>query len=52
MPQLWHDGHAIEPQQNPSTQLPVAHWLSLMQLAPVVSLPTQAPALQNAPAAH
>ena len=51
-PQLWHDGHEVEPQQNPSMQLPVAHWASLMQVAPMARLPTQAPPLQNEPAAH
>jgi hypothetical protein len=48
-PQLGHD---VEPQQNPSTQLPVAHWRSVMQLAPMSNLATQPPLLQNAPAAH
>ena len=51
-PQLWHDGHDVEPQQNPSTQLPVAHWALVMQLAPVPRLGTQAPPLQNETASH
>ena len=52
MPQLWHDGHDVEPQQNPSTQLPVAHWAPVMQLSPFARLPTQSPPLQKEPAAH
>ena len=51
-PQLWHDGHDAEPQQNPSMQLPLAHWPSLVQLAPSARLPMHPPLLQNEPAAH
>jgi hypothetical protein len=51
-PQLWHDGHDAEPQQNPLMQLPVAHCASLMQLTPLPRLGTHAPPLQNETASH
>jgi hypothetical protein len=44
-PQAWQVGQAETSQQNPLVQLPVEHWLPLVQ-APVVCWATQDPPLQ------
>jgi hypothetical protein len=33
--QAWQAGHVADPQQTPSTQLPLMHWLPAMQVMPL-----------------
>jgi hypothetical protein len=39
--QLWHWPHAAEPQQTPSTQLPVSHWPPPVHIVPVAFFGSQ-----------
>jgi hypothetical protein len=45
----WHDGQVDEPQQTPSTQLALLHWLAALQDWPLLSLPVHTPAVQKLP---
>jgi len=51
-PQLWHEGHDVEPQQKPSTQFPLAHCAAPVHASPLARFPTQLPPLQNEPTSH
>jgi hypothetical protein len=41
--QLWHDMQALTPQQKPSVQCVLPHWLSLVQAWPLMSSGWQEP---------
>jgi hypothetical protein len=42
-PQLWQEGHEVTPQQNPSVQWLLAHWVSPAQALPFPSFDRQVP---------
>ncbi len=44
--QTWQTGQLALPQQRPSTQFPLLHWLAPLHVAPLACFATQAPPLQ------